>query len=688
MIYQCKDEDFLTNCNEIGSFIYATKNAFQINNSDRLIKLLNIYFSTLIYYKNHVKGKYQVEIKNKVFEVKFEGTNLKGEHQALDIIEAENSIINNILSFLLNSMNIHEYEILQKTYISIFETEAIDLIAKVNFLNADHILFNNVNDQFLFRIDENVAFNSISERIKILYSLFGDKEAQNQIENFDSTYEILERYLKLYLRNCIFRNNFASGLVFLKAELERYNGIDADVILNDNKIVFCLLTNIISYNNLFQISPKEKIKEIVDDYAEFLDDKNLEIVYSNLNFNPNNFTLDNLNIGIANPDFSKVETNKILTRISFVIQIDQELQDFKISNGENIIEFKKVNNLFDDPIFAFYNALGFEINGMPLTIFSDSIGSIYNSYLIEFILPFFYHPDFEIKGKDVIYLDFTLEKAQHGGKYYPYKDFILAELISIVEKNILPFEFKKDQLNSNLISNFFISYDLQNEVIHHQAYTITNFDSYFKAKNKYFENINKFEFDKTSDLSDFILNTVILNHNQFFRFCISLIEKTIKKSIELGGLHKNMWMYVDHLRSPIKEVDAQRLIFNQVRYIAEMKGISISRECVSANGSVDFFFQYTKNDKLFRVCVELKNAHHEKADEGNYKQLTEYIRDIGYKYGIYIILWYKGSDFQKPNKYSSKEELEHKLNNNPIVDFKIENILIDCSYNKVSPSKN
>ncbi|MCZ4695190.1 hypothetical protein DWB61_10160 [Ancylomarina euxinus] len=122
-----------------------------------------------------------------------------------------------------------------------------------------------------------------------------------------------------------------------------------------------------------------------------------------------------------------------------------------------------------------------------------------------------------------------------------------------------------------------------------------------------------------------------------------------------------MWTIDNGSNLPISEVSAQRIIDNLISPLAEMKGINISRERVSANGSLDFFFHYTKNGKSFKVCVELKNAHHAKVDQGNCKQLTEYIKDSGNKEGIYLELWYKGEDFPKPVKYASIDELQQIL---------------------------
>ena len=230
-----------------------------------------------------------------------------------------------------------------------------------------------------------------------------------------------------------------------------------------------------------------------------------------------------------------------------------------------------------------------------------------------------------------------------------------------------------------------VSYWCNGRNFFHKFYMATNFDSYYIFKNKYFENINQFEFNEQSHFRDFLYNSEIFNNKQFHDFCFALIQKTIKVGIELGGLYKNLWD--PQRKQPVPEIMAQPLLFYSLRFLSEIKGINISRETVSANGSLDFFFHCTREEKSLKVCVELKNAHHEKSDRGNNTQLIEYIKDTGYKHGIYLVLWYKGENFAKPEKYPTIEELQNKLDQNPTGEYQIKNLIIDCSMDKISPSK-
>jgi hypothetical protein len=685
MIYPCKPNEFLENVEEIKSFIFAMKSNLEINNADKLINLLNSYFETILYYKRNSTRKYIVNLKNREFEIKFEGTNIEGEPYITDMIDAINSILKNIFKYLLNCIQIEDFEKLQKIIISILETKSISIIEKIALLNEDELIFNGVNDNFYFRINETIALDSINTRIEVLYDFFAATEIHSTFENSEVSYKKFDLYIKQYLRNCIYRNHFTDGINFLLKELDRFDNIDENIQLDDNELVFIVLNRIISYNHLFQLKSKEKIKEIIDNFNEFLSDASSKTIYDNLNFNPNNFSIEHFDLELHEPDFSNINLEEIYTHIIFVLQLEDIFDNYETSSNDVRITINKLDNLTEDPIFNLLSHIDIQLEGMPIAILSDAVGNIHNSYIVEIKQKSFYHPDFNLVNNKIEYKDLSIEDARHGGKYYPHKDFILDQLLSVQQQEDAPLKFKNEKITSNFISNYLVSYSQNGTDFHHKAYTITNFNSYFKIKNKYFEIVNQFEFNSQSDFSDFIFNTDILNHKQFYEFCICLIQKTIQKSIELGGMHKNLWN--DDGLNPVSETKAQKLLFNQIRYVAELKGISISRECVSANGSLDFYFQYTKNDRVLKVCVELKNAHHQKIESGNNTQLIEYIKDIGYKYGIYLVLWYKGGNYRKPENYTDISDLEKKLNNNAVGNFKVKNIIIDCSFDKTSPSK-
>ena len=238
------------------------------------------------------------------------------------------------------------------------------------------------------------------------------------------------------------------------------------------------------------------------------------------------------------------------------------------------------------------------------------------------------------------------------------------------------------------VTDYLVSYiNMSHELIHHKLFTITNFNSYFQIKKRFLTKMNEIYLkDDFLPIRDLIYNVEIINNRIFLDFCYKLLELTIKKSIELSGLYKSLWRNKDGKKVPILEPDAQAVLYNQIKDIAEIKGIKVFREPVAADGSLDFHFHYTKNDISMNVCVELKNAHHDALAHGINTQLPLYIKDVGRKEGIFLVLWYKSDIFNKPAKYASIKELEDDLIKKIPKNFTIKPLIVDCSP-KISPSK-
>ena len=137
---------------------------------------------------------------------------------------------------------------------------------------------------------------------------------------------------------------------------------------------------------------------------------------------------------------------------------------------------------------------------------------------------------------------------------------------------------------------------------------------------------------------------------------------------------------------PFKEPEAQPLLYSLLDTFFEIKGIQLSKEPELANGKLDFNCSYTnKSGYIVRTCIEVKNAHHENLIDGLITQLPLYMEASNIESGIFLVLWYKGNNFNFP-KYETIEELEkmlsHKIPNNK----NIEIIIIDCS-KQIAPSK-
>ena len=74
-------------------------------------------------------------------------------------------------------------------------------------------------------------------------------------------------------------------------------------------------------------------------------------------------------------------------------------------------------------------------------------------------------------------------------------------------------------------------------------------------------------------------------------------------------------------------------------------------------------------------------------DSGISKQLPAYMDGERTSHGIYLVMWYKGTDWLLPKEVCSVEELKTKLETlKPPGNYKIDLMVVNCT-KPVSPSK-
>ena len=211
-------------------------------------------------------------------------------------------------------------------------------------------------------------------------------------------------------------------------------------------------------------------------------------------------------------------------------------------------------------------------------------------------------------------------------------------------------------------------------------------DSYLKVKRRYLERISELNLsDEFLDIRELLFGTDIVAAGTLREFVSRAIDLTVKKSIELRGLHKFLWKG-GGLEEPLNETDIQPMIKTHLQPILEAKGIQISRETVAANGSLDYLCTYTRDGSLFKVGIEFKKAHHDKLLDGMAVQLPEYLKDEGTRHGIFLVLWFKCDKFRHPGKYETIPELIKDLEANIPKEYQMKIIVIDGT-KRLSPSK-
>jgi hypothetical protein len=141
-------------------------------------------------------------------------------------------------------------------------------------------------------------------------------------------------------------------------------------------------------------------------------------------------------------------------------------------------------------------------------------------------------------------------------------------------------------------------------------------------------------------------------------------------------------------RKPKKEIDIHSFIHAMLLDMALAKNLEIQPESQIGQGSLDFLITgILKNNDFIHTCIEFKHAHNKNLIKGLTLQLPYYMRSKDCEYGLYVVMYFKCNDFNKPKGYDINE-LEKYLHGIALSKG-LENIRI-LMYNfsdKPSPSK-
>lgn len=688
--------EFFDNIKEFRGYTSNRKKMVLLN-PNRLVNLLNVYFRSVLLYPSTDIRKYVItDPTGRLVQIEFPGHTKDGEKRLVSLGEMSNTLLSDVCTDLLKSGHTGHFIGLVELFTRAIATPSLENHHKINILNAENTILNEKFFDVIRELSEQKANEVLDVREQLVLSeLRSLEQAPKTDENqkiIVSLNNILVRYIRGRIEVLIAQNKFVDIFKFLYQSLDTYfeKGIESD-----QQVINMLLHCLVIYNNLFLVEPKENIRERVIECGSVIGEAKYTVLDEMLNFSPEKVELKNFSIELVEPDkqnfrFENVDYPNVKTVISFVIHYEPEESYSKFEYPEGYtIEFIRLRHLFDDPVFLFLNSLQQNINGMPTSIFSDAIGNIGNSAIVRITLNEFFHPDFELVDNRISYIDFEEKEATLGRKYYPHKDRIVELLRKLHSEHSdeLPIEIKREDININLISNYLVNYqDQYGTSIFHKVNTITNLDSYLRVKERYLEKIARMDLsDEFPEIRKLMLDTEIVSAGTFRDFIIRILELTVKKQIELGGIYGFLWNDFG-FKKPRKETDIQPLIKSHLRPILEVKGIQISREIVAANGSLDFLCSYTYGGRLFKVGIELKKAHHEKLVNGLTQQLPQYLKDEGTRHGIFLVLWFKNSNFGQPAKYDSIDNLKILLEKNIPKKYQFNIVVIDCT-KPIAPSK-
>ncbi len=658
-----KDTSFRSKMELLAEYVVARKNIPTLN-PEKVLAVLRTFLQLL----SQVGESAYITESGRLFKAVFQGHRIDGSSTEATISEACEEMLKNICSDLSKSLTQSILMELLAIFNKALESKHFSDKHKLSIINAENATIQDKIKCGLRIGPESLAEEYYSLRRKIVLHSIGNDQVGLDVEG---AYKLYDYYIRETTRVFIAKNKIVDGLRFLENELSNN--------VADNRATEMLVKNLILYNNLFFLESRETISELAERKDSQIGDENRKIIKEWLDFSPDKVEMKDVLIELVEHNLAEANAEDIHTIIMFTVPFVIEKPFITLETASGRFEFRTINNLYDDPIYSFLDQMDLIIGGMPLTIFSDAIPSVSSSTSITLIFNDFYHPDFELSNGEIQWRSFEEKDALLGRKYYPHKDRIVAELRALLDAQpeSFPIIIGKADISINLIANYLVNYvSTDGRSLFHKVYCVTNLDTYLRVKKRYFDRIS--ELNLTEDLPkirELFLNTQITSPKSFGNYIYGLLDLIVKKSIEQRGISWYLWKE----GKPVPEPKAQPMIKSHLQPILEAKGIQISREVVAANGALDFLCSYTRDGELFKVCIELKNAHHGEVTAGLTKQLPAYMKDEGTKDGIFLVLWYKSESFPEPAKFQTIEALKTFLEHLIPKNHRIKIMVIDCA---------
>lgn len=617
------------------------------------------------------------------YQFTINGHDSEGSKIQISFYDGFQNLVTDVFSDLAKCLNSTGFEVLVQLLNSFIQHPRMDIQHKFAVINAENSVLKDAYEFYIWGLPELLIDQFVEIRKDFIFECISASKNTQQVAlaeiELESLYSAYEYYLYWLIKSHIRTNRFKDIMQLLDSELEK---------CNDAVIGTAIIWNMITCNNQFVIRSRLAIEQRVVDSRHLIQEDKYNLIMSALKFSPADIDLRNCTVELGSYELSNVDFRKAKTLILSTVPLGMQIPYSCLTIDENAkIEFRRITNPLDDPIYSFLSDLGLNINGMPLAFLSDVLQDVDNATLMIVTLNAFYHPDFEILNGRIAYTDFTEAEALLGRKYYPHKEKMVGLLRALLglRPSEFPFEIAMGDININLISNYLVNYiDESGRSFFHKVYTITTPDSFPKIKTRYLDKVSRLnlseEFLSARELN---FESHIVSSGSLCDFVLKAMEIVVKKSIESRELYRYL---CDRATSkPLTEPSVQPLIKSHIQPVLEIKGIQISREVVAANGSLDYLCSFTKEDKLFKVGIELKNAHRPHLLKGLTNQLPAYLADEGTQDGIFIVLWYKSKNYPFPARYNTIDELKSYLQNNCPKRYRIRVMVIDCT-KKVVPS--
>jgi len=303
-IKECKASKYIENLNEINSFIQAKKKIDTLDNTERLLNLIKIYFETILYHQTHSPSKFHVKIKGKIYESVLNAFDENGNPIKLEIKDISERFIIDVIKEIRKNLTVELFEKLIILLNSILVNRRVLKIHKLLLINSENNSFQNEWDKLIRLIPEKLATESLQIRKKIITEVLKAPSSYQNDEHLNEFIDTLNRayifYTKFLIKVQIANNHIIDVFKTIQDELNVLNSIKDIKHADIKSIVYFLLNELTSNNNLFLFDTKDEIKNVLEDYKEYIDEEQLSNLREFLNFNPENFTLGNATVELAN----------------------------------------------------------------------------------------------------------------------------------------------------------------------------------------------------------------------------------------------------------------------------------------------------------------------------------------------------------------------------------------------------
>ncbi len=563
---------------------------------------------------------------------------------------------------------------------NILSSSKTPIALKTQLLDIENKNIPHIIDKHLTQYHE--AKSAISTRYNLCKKALETKNITCFSENKEPIKRLLSTYISKLIEAYVDKGQLLQAQVFLYKLIQHAKS-------DEEQEVLCRA--LISHSTSFHLSTTNELNLLLEEFEHLFSDEDISLFKSEINFTPDAIVVSNFNIGNGTLSKETTSNKNFITTISFSIpQKPLSKQSIQTPiNATHSLRIEPISTFWEDPIFKVLR--NYKIANMSWCHFCDiepKNGSSYSH--IQIAINGLFTPDITLTDKGNSKIDFSEKEALMGRSYYPHKEFIIKFFIENFEAISKHLEIDKNDININIFSNYVVQHiNKENgEVVHRQVFTITNPDSFSLTTSRFIDRLNSINLsDSLVNIREMLTRTKIVSEKNLADFVYRSFDVFVKQNIENHGDYQYLWTIgKDKNPKPCKETECQPYIFNHLRAFFDFMGIQISRESISSNGEIDFLVSYRNNDhKLLKICVELKLAHAQNVENGIKFQLPQYMKGERCNYGIFVALWFKGDQCNKPLKYETPQELHSFLDKEKLIK-RIKTIVIDC-VKPISPSK-